>query len=146
MVIRIATLADLDAMVGLLGELFSIESDFSVNPDVQRQGVALMLADERTRCVMVAEEQGQVVGMVTLQMLISTAEGGRVGLIEDMVVTSTYRGRGIGKQLLSAMEFWAKERGLLRLQLLADRKNAPALEFYRRQHWRQTDLICLRKK
>lgn len=36
----------------------------------------------------------QVVGMSTLQVLVSTSEGGHVGFIEDVVVDSTARGRG----------------------------------------------------
>ena len=31
------------------------------------------------------------------------------------------------------------------MQLLADRTNHPALDFYRRQGWQHTQLICLRK-
>lgn len=36
----------------------------------------------------------QVIGTVSVQGLISTAEGGRVGLVEDVVVSPFHRGRG----------------------------------------------------
>ena len=41
-----------------------------------------------------AYDDTQVVGMITLQVLVSTAEGGHVGVIEDFVVASQARGRG----------------------------------------------------
>ena len=48
------------------------------------------------RCIKVAEIDGAVRGMCTVQLVISTAEGGLAGLVEDLVVDRTYRGQGIG--------------------------------------------------
>ena len=45
----------------------------------------------------------------------------------------------------AAIEAWARARGATRLQLLADRENAPALAFYARVGWRATRLVCLRR-
>ena len=97
--IRNARLEDLDTLTMLLRQLFSIEADFAVNADWQRRGLSLMLDGcLKHRCVKVAEVEGVVVGMVTAQLLISTAEGGSVALVEDMVVDSRCRGRGTGSQ------------------------------------------------
>ncbi len=83
--------------------------------------------------------------MVTVQLVVSTAEGGASGLLEDMVVQEEARGGGIGARLLQAAEGWAFERGATRIQLLADRMNLPALRFYRRMGWSGTQLVCLRR-
>ena len=84
--------------------------------------------------------------MATLQVVISTAEGGPAGLIEDVVVGESHRGCGLGQALMDHLVAWAGERGLTRLQLLADRDNRPALDFYRKQGWTMTSLIALRKE
>jgi GNAT superfamily N-acetyltransferase len=145
--IRDAQSCDLDTLVALLGELFSIEADFMVDDMRQRKGLSMMLDGcGKHRCVKVAEADGQVVGMCTAQILISTAQGGNVALVEDMVVNAPYRGMGIGRQLISALEKWAYQHGVTRLQLLADRTNSPALEFYGKMGWRSTRLICLRRQ
>jgi ribosomal protein S18 acetylase RimI-like enzyme len=145
--IRNARLEDLDTLTMLLRQLFSIEAGFAVNADWQRRGLSLMLDGcLKHRCVKVAEVEGVVVGMVTAQLLISTAEGGTVALVEDMVVDSHYRGRGIGRRLMAAIEDWSRERGAKRLQLLADRTNFSALDFYDKIGWRPTRMICLRRK
>ncbi len=86
----------------------------------------------------------EVVGMVTVQLVVSTAEGGFSGLVEDLVVAARERGRGIGRLLLERAEGWARARGASRMQLLADRENARALHFYERAGWRGTRLLCLR--
>jgi GNAT superfamily N-acetyltransferase len=144
--IRSATTGDIPALVALLSSLFSIEADFDIDTERQECGLALMLERPDERCILLAESDGKIVGMVTLQVLISTAEGGPVGLIEDMVVHESARGRGVGKKLLAAMETWAWERGLTRLQLLADNANTGALRFYEREGWDTTQLVCRRKK
>lgn len=125
--------------------LFSIEADFGPDPERQRRGLELMLEDPARRAVIVAELGAEVVGMVTVQLVVSTAEGGPAGLVEDMVVAQAHRLRGTGRWLLRAAEAWARERGATRLQLLADRENAPALAFYERAGFRPTRLVCLRQ-
>jgi GNAT superfamily N-acetyltransferase len=143
--VRGARASDLGSLVRLLGQLFELEADFAPEPRRQRAGLAAMLADRRRRAVLVAERDGAVVGMVTAQLVVSTAEGGPAALVEDMVIDAPERGRGAGRALLEAIEGWARERGATRLQLLADDGNEPALAFYARMGWRRTRLVCLRR-
>jgi N-acetylglutamate synthase-like GNAT family acetyltransferase len=142
--IRKAHTDDLPEMAELLAELFKLETDFPVNRDRQLRGLADLLQADKS-AVWVAEDDGKLVGMVSLQILISTAEGGSVGLLEDLVVTEAYRGQGVGRRLLASVELWARENRLSRLQLLADQSNAAALEFYRSLNWSGTRMIALRK-
>ncbi len=143
--IRPAAIADVEAMVGLLKELFTIEGDFEFDAAKHRRALAMMLARPEEAHVWVASQGEQVVGMCSVQCLISTAEGGPVGMVEDLVVAFAMQGRGIGRRLLQAVEDWARVNGLLRLQLLADAANRPALAFYDRCGWSATRLICRRK-
>ena len=141
--VRPARMEDLERLVGLLDLLFAIEADFRPDPVLQRQGLALLLDDERAR-VLVAERAGGVLGMCTGQLVVSTAEGGPALLVEDVVVDPDHRGRGVGRALLAALADWARGRGVRRLQLLADGSNGPALAFYDRLGWRATALVCRR--
>jgi GNAT superfamily N-acetyltransferase len=143
--VRAAQPADLEPMTELLGELFNLEADFTAEPAAQRRGLRLLMDDPNGSCVLVADVAGQVIGMVTVQVLVSTAEGGRVGLLEDLVVRDGWRRQGAGTALLDAAEHWAREHGLLRLQLLADRDNLTGLEFYGARDWYVTQLVCVRR-
>jgi len=130
-------------MAELLGELFGVEEDFAADSARQRKGLELLL--QRPDCLLlVAELDGEVVGMCSCQMLVSTAEGAPAGLVEDVVVRSDKRGQGIGPRLLDELVRWAREQGAVRLQLLADTNNAPALKFYADRGWQRTQLMCLR--
>ncbi len=144
-VIRPARTDDLDVLVELLGMLFGIEADFACDAARQRRGLAMLLVHEGA-VVLVAEAAGQVVGMCSGQLTISTAEGGFALLVEDVVVAQNWQGKGVGRALLAALEQWAADRNIGRLQLLADRNNGAALEFYRRLGWQGTELVCQRRR
>jgi len=145
--IRNALHEDIETMVVLLKQLFAIETDFKIDLQRHRRGLALMVDGcGKHRCVKVADADGAVVGMGTAQLLISTAEGGAVALIEDLVIDPQWRRRGAGRKLMASLEQWALDREVTRLQLLADRTNFSALDFYDRIGWRPTRMICLRRK
>jgi len=144
-VIRPARPEDLDGLVDLLRILFGIEADFACDAARQRRGLAMLLAHEAA-VLLVAEAAGQVIGMCSGQLTISTAEGGFALLVEDVVVAGPWQGKGVGRELLAALEQWGASRKIGRLQLLADRNNAAALEFYRKLGWQSTELICQRRR
>jgi ribosomal protein S18 acetylase RimI-like enzyme len=146
-IIRSAKPTDIAQLVGLLKILFTLESDFVVDADKQARGL-MQLLDTNTACVCVAEALHiqRVVGMCTVQTLTSTAEGGSVGLLEDLIVMPEFRHQGIATQLLAHVSDWAEKSGLKRLQLLADKTNQPALGFYAYQGWQSTQLVCLQKR
>jgi GNAT superfamily N-acetyltransferase len=142
MIVRQATAADIAALVGLLRQLFAIEDEFAFDPAVQARGLALLLAEPRA-AGFVAERNGRIIGMATAQLLVSTARGGPVATIEDVVVDAEVRGTGAGRALIEAAETWARAQGCLRLQLLADRENVAALDFYDRQKFGRTRMVWL---
>jgi GNAT superfamily N-acetyltransferase len=61
-----------------------------------------------------------------------------------MVVDSSYRGLGIGKQLLEQTLAWAKNKGATRAQLLVDIANTDALGYYEHLKWESTQLKARR--
>jgi GNAT superfamily N-acetyltransferase len=145
-VIRSAQPDDLSGLMGLLEQLFALEADFDFDESRAETALSQLLVPDPSHHIFVAVLDGQVIGMCSIQSLISTAEGGRVGLVEDVIVHHAYRGLKIGTRMLQAIEKWASDQQLLRLQLLADRENQRAIDFYERLDWTLTQLICLRKK
>lgn len=150
-VVRAAEEGDLPNLVALLAALFSIEEDFDFDAKKQLSGLQQLLAC-MSASIQVAVGSppseggsGRILGMATCQAVISTAEGGPAGVVEDVVVAQEAQGQGVGRALLDAVEAWAKQHGIRRLQLLYDTKNEPALRFYQHMGWKTTQLACLRK-
>ncbi|MCG7869254.1 MAG: GNAT family N-acetyltransferase [Candidatus Thiodiazotropha taylori] len=136
--------SDIDKMVDLLRQLFSIEADFNVDPDKQRRGLELLQESEAAEIFVVRGARQEVVAMATLQLVVSTAEGGLVAWMEDVVVDADHRGQGVGEFLLSHINRWVESRGIKRVQLVADRDNRSAIEFYKTQGWQEINLNVLR--
>lgn len=143
--VRQAETNDIPELCALLEILFSIEEDFTADSRKQRRGLELLINSGQA-LVLTARYGDRIVGMVTVQILISTAEGGKVGLVEDLVIAPEFRGRAVGSVLMDRVMEWAHDYHLTRLQLLADTNNHPALAFYRATNWSTTQLIVLRTR
>jgi len=124
--------SDIPALCTLLDLLFSQEAEFRPDRQAQTRGLASIISDPGVGHILVAREGNQVVGMVSLLYTVSTALGGRVALLEDMVVVLQARGAGLGSQLLAKAVELARASGCLRITLLTDRANEPAQRFYQR--------------
>ena len=137
--------ADIPALVGLLAILFGIEKDFSADFSKQKIGLELLLKNPQTATIQVAKNAaGKAIGMVSAQLVISTAQGAKSAWVEDMVIDGAYRGQGVGKQLLQNSLGWAKNRGATRAQLLVDIENTDAVGYYQHLNWENTQLLARR--
>jgi len=89
-----ATVKDLPQLVELLGELFEQEAEFTPDAAKQETALKMILADPRLGKLFVARDGRQVVAMASLLYTVSTAEGGKAALFEDLVVRPDYRKLG----------------------------------------------------
>jgi len=145
MKIDFATAEDLPQLADLLAELFALESDFRPERDKQLRGLKLILDEPALGRLFVLRIAGQVAGMANALIAVSTAEGGRVLLLEDVIVGREHRGGGFGRRLVEHVLDWASEQGMTRVTLLADRDNHAALDFYRRLGFETSHMTVLRK-
>src|SRR5216684_5669685 len=143
-VIEPATEADLDELSEMLGGLFAQESDFRPDKDKQLRGLRLIFEQPSRGRVFVLRRDGAIVGMINLLFTISTAEGGFVILLEDLVIHKEYQGHGYGAKLLKHAIDFAKQKNFLRVTLLTDRQENLAQEFFRRHGFVESSMIPMR--
>src|SRR5437773_276239 len=143
-VIEPATEADLDELSEMLGELFAQESDFRPDREKQLRGLRLIFEQPSRGRVFVLRRDGAIIGMINLLFTISTAEGGFVVLLEDLVVHKEYQGKGYGSKLLQHAIDFAKQKNFLRITLLTDRPENVAQEFFRRNGFVESSMIPMR--
>lgn len=137
--------ADLDALCALLALLFAQEREFRPDAQVQRRGLARILASPELGQIWVARDaDGAVLGMVNLLFTVSTALGDSVALLEDLVVAPEARGRGIGSALLDHALTQARGCGCRRVTLLTDRDNAAAQRLYARHGFVASGMVPMR--
>ena len=140
-----ATDADLPAMADLLYELFTLESDFQPERDKQLRGLKLILDTPQIGRLFVLRVDGTVAGMANALITVSTAQGTRVLLLEDVIVSAKFRAAGLGRTLVDHVCAWAKREGMTRVTLLADKDNIKALAFYERMGFESSAMVVRRK-
>lgn len=142
--ITIANDNDVPVLCLLLQELFAQELEFAPDTELQAKGLHQIIANPDMGSILLAKKQGEVLGMVSLLYTVSTALGGRVAILEDMVVKSSARYQGIGSQLISAAIAHAKQQGCLRITLLTDVCNQTAQAFYAKQGFQVSTMLPMR--
>jgi GNAT superfamily N-acetyltransferase len=139
-----ATLEDLPQLTDLLFDLFSMERDFEPNRAKQMRGLRLLLEQPNRGRIFVLREGAHIIGMINLLFTISTAEGGFVILLEDVVVHREFRGQGYGSLLLKHAIDYATKKDFLRITLLTDKLNEESQQFFKAHGFFVSSMIPMR--
>src|SRR6201997_2223695 len=139
-----ATIEDLPSLAELLMDLFSQERDFRPDYNNQMRGLRLILEQPSRGRIFVLRSANQIIGMLNLLFTISTAEGGFVILLEDLIVARHFRGQGMGSELLKHAMEYAKQKNFLRITLLADQMNEGSVAFFEKHGFQRSDMIPMR--
>ncbi|MBN2721617.1 MAG: GNAT family N-acetyltransferase, partial [Campylobacterales bacterium] len=103
---RMACLEDIPKLCDLLKILFEQEEEFCYDQSKQENALKTLLSSPNLGSILVIEEMGKVVGMVTILYTFSTALNEKVGLLEDIVIAPEYQNKGFGSALIDyALEF-----------------------------------------
>lgn len=90
--------------------------------------------------VMVAEEDGEVVGVI-----VGTIDGTRAYFYR-LAVTLSSQGLGIGRKLVEALENRFHQRGVNQILIMVNQANERALPFYQNMGYELQQYITLSKK
>ena len=139
-----ATLEDIPQLSELLSLLFGQEADFKPDTERQTAGLRTIIEHPEVGCILALRDGSALVGMVNILYTVSTACGGRVAIIEDMIVLPEKRNDGMGSLLLSEAIALTRAAGCSRITLLTDRTNESAIRFYERHGFVLSEMIPLR--
>lgn len=128
--LRFAREHDVPAILRLIRELAKyekMENEVSATEETLRDS----LFGRKSAEVVLAEFGGEPVGYALFFHNFSTFLGKSGLYLEDIFVMSRFRGRGIGKNLLSFLARLASERGYARMEWVCLDWNKPSADFYK---------------
>jgi ribosomal protein S18 acetylase RimI-like enzyme len=103
--------------------------------------------DEPDVVLLVAEQDGQVIGYAygAIEGYDYMALRGPAAVLHDLIVDPGYRGRGVGRALLTAMVASLTARGAPRVVLSTADRNESAQRFFERAGFRRTMIELTRE-
>jgi GNAT superfamily N-acetyltransferase len=129
--IRPATAADVPTLVALMTAFYA-ESDFPLPAAPAARAFHALLADPRLGGPWLAELDGAAVGHAVRTLSLSMEDGGLRGFVDDLYVSATARGRGIGAALLEAVRSACDARSVRALHVEVGPENDVARRLYAR--------------
>jgi GNAT superfamily N-acetyltransferase len=132
--VREATLEDQKEVFELLRQLMMAAADVESAIDHPSAAEAFrQIITEKKGTVLLAEEDGVTLGLVTLSYPFAIRCGGVYSCIEEFVVSERARGKGVGGMLIEAAIKKAAERGSFELQV--NRPSELGYPVYLRHGW-----------
>jgi GNAT superfamily N-acetyltransferase len=130
-VIRDAVREDVPAMFELIKELALYEKAPEQVTNTVEQMYADGFGENPIFGTIISEVDGEIVGMALYYYRYSTWKGKRLYL-EDLIVSETMRGRGLGEKLLNAIIEKARQTSCTGLMWQVLDWNEPAINFYKK--------------
>lgn len=152
-IVRIANIADLQAVQQLNHELFMHDQEWFNDLDVSwpfsiegaKYFESLLRQDEGV--CFIAEIDASSVGYLVAGKIKSNPvfNSSKRLELENMLVQEKYRGHGIGGKLLEALNSYAKEHGVAELIVTAFAPNKQAISFYKKSGFSEYSLNLIKK-
>jgi GNAT superfamily N-acetyltransferase len=137
--IRTATVGDADALCQLLAALDYPGVEAFIGARLEQ-----LLAHPDAR-LLVAEQDGRVLGFISLHFIAQLALAGDFCRISYFCVDARARSLGVGAALEDACERLARERGCDRIELHCAQRRSDAHRFYFRQGYEESPKYLLKR-
>lgn len=122
-----------------VSELFN-----QLNSKIRQIPLQRILETENNMVFAICQEQEDIVGMAT--MITYKVISGHKGMIEDVVVDGTQRGKGIGRKLMEKLMAEGKKLDLDEILLFSGHHRVPAINLYKSLGFRLKDSGLYRLK
>ena len=133
--IRLAVSADQPEIYSLICAL----EETSFPQEMFAWGFYPMLSSA-SHLLLVAEEEGQIIGLLHLRMEFQLHHCGTVAEIMELIVSREVRSKGIGAALLKAAREQAIQHHCIQFEVTSNQKRKQAHRFYQREGLEQTHI------
>ncbi len=136
--LEVATPHSAEALLDLL-EQFYIEARYPFDREKARTALEPFLADPALGRAWLFRDGGAPVGYFVLTLGWSLEYGGRDAFVDELFVSPSHRGRGLGRRALEVIDEACRELGVRALHLEVEKDNVAAVELYRQRGFEDHD-------
>jgi len=139
--VRKARRTDLPVIRELLVELVNGMDDTEcIDMRITHQAWGRLLKDARSH-FLVATTQGIPIGFIHFTTRQTVLHRNPSAMIDELVVTKEYQGKGIGKQLVLATIERCKQLGCCEVEVSTEKTNVKARRFYKKCGFDKTEVL-----
>lgn len=95
----------------------------------------------RDAVIFIAYRGAEPAGFTQLYPSLSSVSIAPIWILNDLFVTATARGRGVGRQLMDRAREFARKSGAVRIELTTERSNTTAQALYRAAGYARDDVF-----
>lgn len=129
---RVADESHTGIVAELLSDLFEEVGHTLRAPEIA--GIFSEIDADSGHSALLAFDDDEAVGVITVVETLSLYAGGRIGVINELYVVPDYRSEGVGKLLLDMAKELAEQRGWTRLEVTTPgAEYEKTLHFYERE-------------
>lgn len=131
-ILKLCEAGDLKAVSDLLNEL---KEAASTDLDFHEEGLKTVfqaMDDSNVYLNVVAEVDGKIAGFISVVFYKTLFHMGGTALINELIVSRNYRGKGIGRLLIERAKEEAITRGMDELEVGTEKTNEGAQAFYKK--------------
>lgn len=110
----------------LYRQFYQCKSDMTLSNDF----IAERLANQESTIFMAVDDNGDARGFVQLYASFCSIDAGKILILHDLYVDESVRKQGVGKLLMDRATEFARESGVIRIDLLTDKTNFAGQALY----------------
>jgi GNAT superfamily N-acetyltransferase len=139
--IRKATKSDLLVIGKLLAELINAMDDTEgIDIGIDLKTCEQLLKDDNSH-FLVAELKTTPVGFINFTVRQTVLHRSPSAMIDELVVTKEYQGKGIGKQLVLAAIDECRQLGYCEVEVSTEKTNVKARKFYKKCGFNKREIL-----
>lgn len=124
---------DVEVILSMLIELYTELGEERESLTYLSGDLVTLILESRKTEIYLVKENNKVVGIFTLTESQAIYAGGKYGVIDEMYIEDSYRGKNIGKEIIRFTSAIARNKGWFRVDVTAptEEKSDRAKKFYR---------------
>ncbi len=143
--IRLASSADIDVLLELLGEFYA-ESSFDLDLLAARAALEQLIQGQSIGRVWLVLSDDEPVGYIALTLGFAMEYYGRDAFVDDLFIRPEHRAKGLGTLAMDTLEDTCRVLGVRAIHLEVGRGNEAAQALYRKRGFEDNDRQLLTKR